>query len=913
MTVPDRELGLHRDTVHVLGEFEGPSAANLMAHTKAMIESGARRLPEREPTSPELDASFREQCETMISAHRVQINEILSCTPSAVVLQVPILLGQSNYVRRELSPGPNLYASEIELLASGMPVQDRKKTTRAQVRGALEALRLAREINIASSVIPGNESDRVIERAFAASGIFTRGRFYGAYDKEFLRRLHGALASVGLQPLDPTRLQSITQTVMQDWLPVYGDLHRSSRKDPLLRNLLSNGSLLQFVPKMLDAPDTLDTIANLSDRLWLKKAVFMEGFVSSEREEMEGWIDELSFDLASVVGDGDRPAIDRPVASADDELLVIAPHRINTDATELLDRLWGSAYGEKYYRQRGALVEDIAFEVLSEFPESASIKGGSYEARDLSVAGECDGVVKVRDTLFIIEAKGGYISPAARSGSVEAARSDIQSTVSEAYFQAARLAKLLFSERSVRLTAKKESLLLRAEEIQRVHVVIPTADDMGAIATSPQMLVKAGYLPTGAAPAVLAAQDLLKIRDLLPNVLDRLAYFRFREESLGTTPVLLLRDESEILGGYIAGVDFVSHVEELGDVGEFGAVQPDIVLQRHVDSWLDQKYENHSTALPPRRHDEWISARIADLASRDLRAGIMATLASRSAAQTALTAPATLAPSVTSIGGFSVISSPGLVRRGALSRNPEVRKARRRSWQIWTVVHRRNSLASLTSVMRAPRSLWVEPEFQQFGRPSPVAEWFESYAARRRTPVDAAQVRSLEELGIPRDAATGLVRRGIHGVVNRACVLGAMPSKVAARCLDELSDVLAILDWKADLERVAIAIVAIANSSVSRDDSASAFRRIVVEGVSPETVIQELEVSQEDSLGVVDAFSMACSDHPEAEARARAGDQGAVRFLAGQTAKRMRPAREPFETVAERVRDLLANPEVDRV
>ena len=59
---------------------------------------------------------------------------------------------------------------------------------------------------------------------------------------------------------------------------------------------------------------------------------------------------------------------------------------------------------------------------------------------------EGDGVVVWERTVFLVEAKGGFISLAAKRGDLEAAVADIKASAGEAYYQAARLLLLLEEE-----------------------------------------------------------------------------------------------------------------------------------------------------------------------------------------------------------------------------------------------------------------------------------------------------------------------------------------------------------------------------------------------------------------------------------------------------------------------------------
>lgn len=903
MAVPPRDLALHLDSRQLLRRMKGPVANNLLAQQEAVLATVAKRRPEHTKTSQEDARDFLSQCAQVAAESRDVLASTSARVPSNVLLQVPLLIGQSDYARRELGPGPNQYAGEIELLARYATAPVAVSGSPADVGSALACLRAARQLNLLStfSDMASVEERDSVAGAFAASGIFTRGRFYGAYDRVVLKRLHAALSGIGLAPPDPELLYAMSRAWIAGCSDVYRMLHHAADASRELRTFLERCDLFESASLLTDSPRLLDIMAKLSDRLWMEEHHLIRGFKGADRREASRWLDSLCFDLPSDNRADADPGVALPFARHRGRLLLIGPHRLNTDATDLVGRLWSARYKEKYYRQRGKVVEHIAYEVLSSIPGARGIQNAEYQSADGQVQGECDGLVEIEGAVFVIEAKGGFISSAARRGSIEAARSDIQDNVSEAFYQAGRLASVLRRDGAVRLRAGGGTLELRMQAVKKLYVIIPTADDMAAIATNVRGLCERGYLPDGAAPAIVAAQDMLKLQDFLQHPVELVAYFKLREEALNTSPRMMLIDENELLGGFISGVDFVAHVETLSDRESYGAIAPDVVLQRHVDVWLDARYESGSAVPPPQRHGTSSWRQILRLARSDFWAAVEATAASQDAANFALSEDLPASARIIRTPEVSVVLAQGLVRRGKQARDPDVRRLRQRSWQCWTVACLRDGSRRLLDVVRRPRCVAPEIRTPLGGLGTNFDEWYTRFEGRRRRPPDPAVVRVLEDIGVSRDLASGLARRGLGSLVAECAGSGCNPAKAAALCLGDLASPLRTVDWTSNLALAVETIALLVSRRVAGAAAAAAFECAFTHGAAPEECVRRFEVARDPVPDVNGAIAEVFASHPNEVLRAAAGDARAARYLAGQASRLLGEGRPRFEELIELV------------
>lgn len=885
MSLPDREAALHRDAQRVYEDIEGPVAANMASHSRALVAHGYQRRPPHLPTTDEDYKYFNARCAKTVNEGTNRLKTVLQNVPSNIAVQVPLILGQADFHRHEIGPGPNLYASEIELISEYASSNATGEARSEYVAGAIEAMALARRINILRGATFTSRSDGVVA-SFAASAVFRRGRFYGAYDTAVMEKIHQRLSAIGLTPLDPACLTQLNQAFIRRWAKVFATFFKEAERLPALGNFLRSGDLLEAGLSLLDAHDALSAIGTHSGRLWMGWERVVKSVPEPLRNDAEKWLAALSGQLGSA-SSPDKPRIERPFALNGDKLLLVSPHRLSADATDLLDIVWSRQYGEKYHRQRGTIVEDTAFEVLSTIEGAEGIAGGKYSSSDGRVQGECDGVIVIGDILFLIEAKGGFVSRAARAGSIDAAKSDIQDTVSEAFYQAVRLMTVLAEDGTVILESEKVRFELGESRIRRTHIVIPTADDMSAIATNIRGLGDGGFLPRGAAPTIIAVQDLLLLADILPRRIDILTFFEFREEALNTSPPLLITDEAEIIGGFISGVDFVAHLESVEDVADFGALVPDITLQRHVDRWLHAKFEDQLDEPPPSRHSPAPRALIEQLERRDITAAVRAYQASRSAAEFAAKEAVKPGNYVGGEGEIRVVAIGKPFRRNELSRDRGYRRARRQAWQFWVMSTSQRG-ASIEFVSRSPASVTSQPGSIRTTLDGEVGQWFATYQSRRSRPVSAIELRSLEDVGVPRDSAKGLIRRGLEPLFRELIPQDSSPSRTAAFCLDVIGveiksagiEAAAIMNLTPEISEL---LAAVRDHGVTTRQARAAVRALIIDGTAVvETLAQQTPGPSVSSWDLDIAINRAFQDHPNELARVRGGDAKAARYLAGQ-------------------------------
>jgi hypothetical protein len=130
---------------------------------------------------------------------------------------------------------------------------------------------------------------------------------------------------------------------------------------------------------------------------------------------------------------------------------------------------------------------------------------------------ELDGLVLVDDVAFLIEAKAGSMSPAARRGAPSVVE-DLRSLVADAHQQASRASRFVGSRDEAVFTAGGERVVVHGPTISQLFLVSSTLETLSAFVTRVATIEQAGVLPPGARPWSVCEFDLAVICDLVGGV-----------------------------------------------------------------------------------------------------------------------------------------------------------------------------------------------------------------------------------------------------------------------------------------------------------------------------------------------------------------------------------------------------------
>lgn len=959
MPIYHRDRSIHLDAIALLGTMNGPVAEALASHHATILETTNEPLRSSNYTTSDR-TSYVSACRERLDLDLVELQQLAVRVAGEVLLGVPILLGQLDLTSGTISTGPNAFAYEIELLsgvatgasnrdACGAPAFGEPSDTRVSagvcqdaVRDAIECLVLARRICLQAHqllVEPNlDESDGAsakrslqilkdgvsrgdgvaaardsLAKSLATTWLFTRGRFSGAYDSAVADYIYRGLRERSHFPDDPRDLCEIASSFRVHWCDVFNEFVKRVRHMPDFESWLREPILINH-REFTDAE--LDTIIEFLPRIWLDEVDLNGGGAGAS-----AWLKEISGPFPVVPRELDPFNVstlrNRPLVRSHGRVLLVAPHRLETDITDLLNDSWGFKYKEAYYKSRAAAVETIAFATLIErLPGAEGIAAGKYSeiCGGIRIEGETDGLVVWNRALFIIEAKGGFLARDARRGAREATYNSLANTIGEAYFQATRLLEVLRQKGKVRLTGPAgERFELSLGDVDRAHVIIPTADDFGNIATSNTQLSLAGILPVGAAPLIVAGQELLLLFDLLKDPIDIAAYFLFREEILTSTePLILMIDEQEIAGSYIYGTDIVafargkmrhSRLPELVCVQAGG-------MQKYVDAWLFSRQFGESVA-PPSRHGPEVQRVAQSLADRGDHEGAAHVLRAGAAQAEEALRRACHKPGVSADHDITVITAAGALSPTFLRKR--LREGRpRRTRQAWVVKPR----SDRDRVMLTGVHSFQKPEYPfellRTVNPEELQRWYESAAARRRRQrkgghdYDEAQVASLSQLGLSDEMSRGVCGAGMVRLVQDTTSLGVDIKKAAAFWLERIKPIaterdlsVSELGWTA--EDTAAVLGALSEGKLGKANVKDFVCRCLDDSVNAADRLCAIEAPKSLDLETVHALVSAVLDaEPALVKRAQAGEELAVRALTGKV-MRLAPTPKPKYQLVEKV------------
>lgn len=924
MAIRDRDRAVHRDALTLLAGLPGRAARDLESqHAAILDEKNMSRRPVDTADSNDRGA-LAEESRRLMKIVLQDLAKLAATVPSNVLLSVPLLLGQADFRERLIGPGPNRFDFEVALLRSyaSAPVGEFDETA---IAATFRCLALARKVLLLRpTIMLMGEEESALGNSLMVAGLLERGRFSGHYDYQVAERIEQRLRSRGCSVDSPRALRRILETFLPAWSRICFDFYQACRvAQSQLSSWLEERDLLT---QPLWNDNDLRLIGDHAPSMWLPAAAFVGD------PECVNWLEALQvslpvavaprkeFDLAQLAGE--------PIVAVDGRVLLIQPHRFDTDISDVINGVWGPVFGETYHAVRGDVVEEIAYTTLMRLPGAVGIPNGHYTSSSGRLNGESDGVVLWEGHLFIIEAKGGFLSTAARRGNGEAAIWDIRSTIGEAFYQASRLLQVLEEDSRVTLAATSgERLELDTANVQRAHIVVATADDFGNVAVLHDDLEEAGILPRGGRPLVAAGQELMLLYDIFADPLDLVAYLLFREEVLTFRPTIRVADEQEVLGGYVAGVDFIAVSQKAmrQSPGEVGNLVPDPVLQRHIDHWLQARFEDMAKVdeaardvPPPMRHYPAAYSLARTLFERgDLASALTVLQAGRQAADDA---PRLVAPHVGKVAQFSSDAEIAVVTTFTevptrVLRHEKGWKAATRARQIWAFKRYGQATPLL---YRATKTNGPIPDAHGFLPTIARADlslWYERVDAKRRRGFDDAVVIALEQEGLAPTTAIGVCRLGLVQQVRAAASHGADIQKAAALWMDTLKAIaqsrgVESADLPVDALHVAQALNLLQQHAIRKDQLRVVLEAAIDHQLPPvEYVMKKMpaeSTSDRRTPHVREILAEVIRAEESAARRAADGEEKAKRYLVGQVMRRATSNRPSPEEVGVALTEFLA-------
>ncbi|MGA2972602.1 MAG: hypothetical protein ABSE39_08285 [Candidatus Bathyarchaeia archaeon] len=200
---------------------------------------------------------------------------------------------------------------------------------------------------------------------------------------------------------------------------------------------------------------------------------------------------------------------------------------------------------------------------------------------------ELDGLVLVDQTAFLVEAKAGTMSPAARRGS-KSAIDQVKRLVDEAQQQTARAARYIRSAEEVCFRGSKGAIRVRQRKLSRIYLISVTLDSLNAFTANKSWLTRSGIVKSEPAWSVCDL-DLQVVSELVSGVGEMVSFLDFRLAA-NNVDQFIVTEELDWLGLF-----FISGGQPLVPTNTWGGV----LLADFADSIRDY-YTRNEPGLPPR-------------------------------------------------------------------------------------------------------------------------------------------------------------------------------------------------------------------------------------------------------------------------------------------------------------------------
>ena len=164
---------------------------------------------------------------------------------------------------------------------------------------------------------------------------------------------------------------------------------------------------------------------------------------------------------------------------------------------------------------------------------------------------ELDGLLRLEDTLFLVETKAGILSDPARRGAPQRMLKDLEELLANAFRQGLRAKQYIASTPTpVFATRDGATATLDRAAINQIFVISVVLDDLFTFTTVLAETAKLGIFPDGDLPWAVSLGDLMVISDLVEYPSQFIHYLRRRQE-INRSDLLFTMSELDWFGKYL--------------------------------------------------------------------------------------------------------------------------------------------------------------------------------------------------------------------------------------------------------------------------------------------------------------------------------------------------------------------------
>ena len=274
-------------------------------------------------------------------------------------------------------------------------------------------------------------------------------------------------------------------------------------------------------------------------------------------------------ELLEAFVDGRNPMAGKGIVSTADRGYLVLPGAIALDEVRRTceQKIKKTRGWERYHAHRDKAAEDLALDTIRRLVhgrgdlhrslnyratprpgETVDLSARSTTAEQASHA-EADGLLVLDGVAVCVEVKAGDLRPRSRQGGSRELDGDLKKTVREAAGQADRLRALIVAHHGLWRT---DGTWLNLADVEEVHTVVVSLDDLGPAALAVDQLVRSGILTQVELPWIVSMHDLIVTADVLDSPEQFLTYLR-RRTNRDAALWVTASDELDVLMWYVHG------------------------------------------------------------------------------------------------------------------------------------------------------------------------------------------------------------------------------------------------------------------------------------------------------------------------------------------------------------------------
>lgn len=430
--------------------------------------------------------------------------------------------------------------------------------------------------------------------SYAANKNFIRGEFYDVHAKDYLEALFGQFSGDlieenGFGYDDVLELFDFVNKSSIQKMASYRESSKTKRDELIGLFKTDKKAFLRVFPtakiknknqcyKMIDGALYVDFLNHATDVLFFKLDDIDAG-IKGDNSNVKALLKHLTVnDLTELESTNSYNVFSKkPFICLDDsyfcvhlDMLLTAFYQVSDDCLRQ-----GTKTQKRYNKHRAATLERKAVSLITSVLDGAeAYEEVYYDSVHSGDRCEVDGLIKFRNTLFIIEAKAHRVSPPAIEGKALRIEKHVEQIVNGAYSQCIRARESMFN---VSHTPNLRDKSGRAIDLDLTGVtdviLLPISQErLDEFTSNPQFVMSSGRFRSSDMPWAINIFDLYVVTDMLPLPHDFLDYIHRRIKNSGN-PKMYIHDELDWLGYYLS--DRLRGIESIEDEGvDLVALEP---------------------------------------------------------------------------------------------------------------------------------------------------------------------------------------------------------------------------------------------------------------------------------------------------------------------------------------------------